>query len=394
MESGISSIYAENLKYVNGLQLVEGDDYSLIITLSQAVPFFEYNLTFPILSEEFYFDENFVDTDKNQIPVGTGMFKIESNDSNVIKLIKNEEYWNSAKNPMIEEIAIHLYKSMGEVYNAFKSGEIDILTVKTNNVEDYIGTLGYNKLEYKSRKYDFLAFNTLEGIYSDPAVRKAVSLIIDKNAIIAKYLGTGFVVSNFSLDMGEWLYIRDLNVEQNLEEAFKILQEAGWVFKSNAWLKDRTRLALNISVNGEDEKKCEVAEEIAEQLRNVGITTTVNRISKDKYLDMLKNKNFECVLTGIEASFSPSLNTFFGENNLANYNNQEMLELINKTENTNDEGVMYDSYREIYDKYLEEAPYIGLYRNTDIVIYNQGLVGQISPNRFNLYHNIEKWYRQ
>ena len=109
---------------------------------------------------------------------------------------------------------------------------------------------------------------------------------------------------------------------------------------------------------------------------------------------MLKNKNFECVLTGIEASFSPSLNTFFGENNLANYNNQEMLELINKTENTNDEGVMYDSYREIYDKYLEEAPYIGLYRNTDIVIYNQGLVGQISPNRFNLYHNIEKWYRQ
>lgn len=96
----------------------------------------------------------------------------------------------------------------------------------------------------------------------------------------------------------------------------------------------------------------------------------------------------------MECSFSPSLHTFFGEGNLANYSNPEVLELINKTENTTDDNVMYDSYRTIYDKYLEDAPYIGLYRNTDIVIYNQGLVGQISPNTFNLFHNIEKWYRQ
>ena len=55
---------------------------------------------------------------------------------------------------------------------------------------------------------------------------------------------------------------------------------------------------------------------------------------------------------------------------------------------------MYNSYRAIYQKYLDEVPYIGLYRNTNIIIYNQGLVGNITPNSFNLYHNIEKWYRQ
>ena len=100
------------------------------------------------------------------------------------------------------------------------------------------------------------------------------------------------------------------------------------------------------------------------------------------------------MLTGIRTSFSPSLHTFFAEGNLANYNNVEVFDLIKKAENTNDEGEMYDSYRAIYQKYLDEVPYIGLYRNTNVVVYNQGLVGNISPNAFNLYHNIEKWYRQ
>ena len=69
-------------------------------------------------------------------------------------------------------------------------------------------------------------------------------------------------------------------------------------------------------------------------------------------------------------------------------------DLMNKIENTTDDVVLYDSYKTIFDKYIEDVPYIGLYRNTDIVVYNQGLVGNISPNAFNLYHNIYKWYRQ
>ena len=33
-------------------------------------------------------------------------------------------------------------------------------------------------------------------------------------------------------------------------------------------------------------------------------------------------------------------------------------------------------------------------RETDVIVYNQGLVGNITANAFNIYYNIEKWYRQ
>ncbi len=62
--------------------------------------------------------------------------------------------------------------------------------------------------------------------------------------------------------------------------------------------------------------------------------------------------------------------------------------------NTKEENILYEKYGRLYDIYLEEAPYIGLYRNTELVVYNQSLVGNIKANTFNIYHNIEKWYRQ
>ena len=53
-----------------------------------------------------------------------------------------------------------------------------------------------------------------------------------------------------------------------------------------------------------------------------------------------------------------------------------------------------EKYNILYEIYLEEAPYFGLFRETDYIIYNQGLVGSLKPNVFNIFQNIEKWYRQ
>lgn len=390
---GINTIYKDNLRYL--AEYKEIDDYTFELVLSQPVPFFEYNLTFPIMcANQYGNEEEFTNPDRNIAPVGTGMFKIEFADSGSIKLVKNNIYWDSSKKPAAEEIVIKLYSSIGEVYNAFKSGELDIITVTANNVEEYIGTLGYNKIEYKSRDYDFMAFNIEADSVSDISVRRAISKVIDKNAMVANCLGSGYISSNFSLDMGNWLYTRDLTVDTNTEEARNILEEAGWTYRNNSWIRDGRRIDINIAVNANNEARIRVAENIANQLENFGIRVSVLQFSPERYVDILNNREYECIITGIECSFSPSLRTFFGEGNLANYYNEEVFDLINKVENTTDEGELYNSYRTIFDKYLDDVPYIGLYRNTDIVVYNQGLVGSISPNAFNLYHNIDKWYRQ
>lgn len=395
-QGGFNSIYGNNLRAVIALEPI--DEYTVKLTLDYPVDFFEYNLTFPILSANYYAAQDFVTTEKNSAPTGTGMFKIEAVDSNVIKLVKNENYWNTDKNPMAKEININLYNSAGELYNAFKNGEIDLVDVKIANVEEYIGSIGYKKIEYKARDYDFLAINTENEVLSDGAVRKALSKIIDKNNIVASCLGSGYIASNFSLDMGNWLYTKDVSVPVNPEEANQILSQAGWEYKNNKWRKKvdgkTLELAFSISVNGNDSTRVAVAENIKTQLANAGISVSVRQLNNESYAESLENKNFDVILTGITCSYSPSLKTFFGEGNLANYKNDEITQIMKVISNTSDENALYENYNKIYDKYLEDVPYIGLYRNTDVVIYNQSLVGNIKANSFNLYHNIEKWYRQ
>lgn len=395
INGGISKIYYENLKSVIRWEAI--DDNTLKIYLSEPVPFFEYNLTFPIMSEKYYEGEDFAVSEK--VPIGAGMFKISEINSNFIKLVPNDLYWDSSKKPMATEININLYASIGEVYLAFKNGEIDALSLKANNVEEYVGTLGYRKIEYKSREYDFLAFNTMSNdILADPNVRKAVSLVIDRNNIVSSCLRTGYVSSNFSLDMGSWLYTKDLNILPNLDEATRILTDIGWTKVGNSWQKKegyRTKkLQFSIIVDSNNEKRVSVVENIKNQLTSFGIPVTISYLSNESYANALNNKQFECILTGIQVGYSPNLNTFFGANNLANYSNQEILDIMNVISNTSDENILYENYNKLYDIYLNEAPYIGLYRNTDVILLNQNLVGNVTANTFNIYHNIEKWYRQ
>ncbi len=394
LDAKVSPLYLENLKYVTQLEVLDSNTFK--ITISEPIPFFEYQLTFPIMSAKYYEGEDFLTSEK--IPIGTGLFKIKDISSNQIKLEPNERYWDASRKPMATEIDINLYNSIGEAYSAFKNGEIDLLTVKANNIEEYIGTLGYTKIEFKAREYDFLAFNTQKDVLNDPIVRKAISMIIDKNNIIATCIGPGYVSSNCSLDMGNWLYTKDLNVTVDTNAASELLVNNGWRFNRNSWQKTdevgTKKIAFSISVDTSNERRVRVAENIKQQLADFGIPVTINYLSNNVYNNAFNERNYDCILAGLTLGFSPSLNTFFGNNNIANYYNQEVADILNIVNNTSDERILYDKYNRIFDIYLEEAPYIGLYRNTSIVVYNQKLIGSISPNLFNIYHNIEKWYRQ
>ena len=386
-----SSSYGENLSAVSGLEII--DTYTIKLTLSEEVEFFEYNLTFPILSESFFTNEDFANTEKNNYIIGTGMFKVTSKTDNSITLSKNEDYWNEDKDSLITEINITLYSTIGEEYTAFKSGYIDIMDITITDVENYVGTLGYKKIDYDDRSVDFLCFNVEDEILSDSNVRKAIALLLDKNNIVAN-LGSGYNVANFIFSSSSWLYDSVLDVSSNSEEAENLLTESGWTYTNNTWVKDGTTLKFTILVDSSNSTRITVANIIAEQLGNHGIQVTVSEVNSNSYSNNVNNKNYDAIISGITTSYSPKLSTLFIGDNLANYNNSTVTEILENVNNINDYSVLKEKYVEIYNEYINDFPYIFLYRETDTVIYNQSLCGTIEPNTYSIFYNIEKWYRQ
>ena len=99
------------------------------------------------------------------------------------------------------------------------------------------------------------------------------------------------------------------------------------------------------------------------------------------------------ILCSINLSVSIDLSTFFGANNLANYSNEEVTNIMNEIKNLNEESKLKEHYKRLEEIYITEMPYLSLYNNKYTVAYSVGLTGGLEPNWFNQFYNIEEWHK-
>lgn len=171
----------------------------------------------------------------------------------------------------------------------------------------------------------------------------------------------------------------------------------GWSYKYKYWQKIvnyRTqRISLNFVVKSTDENKVLVAENIKTQLENQGFRINLIKANDSQYQSYLTNKNYDMILCSINLSLSPDLTTFFGENNLANYLNEEVTNIMKEVKNSNDEEKLKQNYKRLGEIYKTEMPYLSLYNNKYTVAYNQNLAGTLEPNWFYQFYNIKDWHK-
>lgn len=380
-----NTVYSANVQAIQNIETPDAE--TVVINLEYPVNFFEYNLTFPILSSMYYLNEDFVNT--NKIPIGTGMYKIASIDDSTILLTRNDK-WRKIKTDTqkAKAITIKRYSTMGEIYNSFKLGNIDIVNTFSTSYTEHIGTMGYNKKEYHGRNYDFISFNCSDDILQDKLVRQAINYAIDKNLITTTVFSSNYFVSNSPLDYGSYLYTSENLINYNQDQAKKVLEQAGWVYKNNKWQKNIggyvRRLTISLVVDKDNVDRVNVAENIKKQLEDIGISVNILKVTNDKYHEYLDKKNYQMILTGITNSVNPDLTYFCGDNNIANFNNSNVKEKLNSLEGLKDiQKIMY-----------EEMPYIGLYRNKGTLVLNANVGGSFSPNSYNLFYKFNEWFRQ
>ena len=389
-----SSIYSSNLEHVTMLEIV--DDYTVKMYLDQEVPFFEYYLTFPILSKTFYDTQDYNNT--AIVPVGTGKYKVESVQENYITFTKNTNWWDRETELSLEKINVNVYDSIGELYNAFKLGNVDIVSTSNNNIQDYIGTIGYSTKEIKGREHDFIVLNTQNELLSNQEVRRAISYSIDKNNIVSNVFQNKYYTSSFPLDYGSWVYQeQDASSGYNPEQANQLLSENGWSYRSGYWQKTlnrRTqRIELNLIVKASNTTQISVAENIKTQLESQGIRINIQQYSDEQYNIAIQNKSYDMILCSMNLSPNPDMSLFFGDGNLANYTSEEVTNLMNEVKNTTDEETIKNDYTRLSEIYKNDIPYISLYTNKYTIAYNTELVGEINSNWFNPFCGIETWYK-
>ena len=365
VEFSVQQIIAGNNPYKDVIQNIVSttieNDKSIIFTLKEPKKDFEYYLNFPITKK---IDVE-VFNDKNRYPIPVQSI-----------YVVNEKYYNHDFKPIINEIYVTTYNSMGEIYNAFKAGNVDIITTNLNNAAEYIGTEGYERVDIKGRDFHFLSMNNKKIGLED---RKKITEGLGINQIIT---GLGVLYSGYPLDYGTSQY--NGTVLNNQEEVDKE--------------KDFKNINRTIIVNESNSLQVHMAERIVEQSNKKGAKIKLTKLKSDKYYKQIENKEYDMAIIGIRQSYIPDISKILEVTGVEDAGVTEILNKLQKLWIDEKSSIeKKEILKQLEQKLKELYSFIPLARETKKVYISSSLiVGQNFEGitNFNLFTNIGKWYRK
>ena len=88
------------------------------------------------------------------------------------------------------------------------------------------------------------------------------------------------------------------------------------------------------------------------------------------------------------------METYFADDNLSNFHNQDVNIILNNIKSiSNQEEALKEEYSKLSEIYKEEIPFVSLYLDTIFIISNKKLKGNLDGNWYNIYYNIDNWYK-
>ena len=185
------------------------DDLQLEITLSQPVPYFPDILTNTVASPVH--DTSLTETggfSKGGATVSNGPYSLaEVVPGASLRLVRNAFYWDSGA-VKFDEVRFELVPDENSEFTRYRAGELDV----TNNVPEQrfeeLAKEPDSGLQHRAALATFyFSFNTDQGpLNKKPALREALSLAIDREAITTSITRAGQVPAYSLVPEGVWNY--------------------------------------------------------------------------------------------------------------------------------------------------------------------------------------------
>lgn len=313
-------------------------------------------------------------------PVGTGPFIFESwVPGEKITLTRNNNYW--AGEAKVSEIEFKVIDSNQDKVELLRSGEVHIIDQLTQSDATEINASDALKLYYRPFfNVGYLALNNSIAPFDNQNVRKAVSLLIDKTALINDAKNALARPANSFLPPVIMGYHEGIKSDTlDIERAKQLLVEAGYSEGLNVtlWVMDRPRTYLPNPVV--------TAMALKEQLEKGNIFVTLEIIPWDSYIEDIKTGVHEMALIGwngdivdpdnflytIFASYDSNPGLSF---NYAFYKNDQVDRLLVQARRVTDLEFRASLYRELQEIITEDVVSIPLMHTMTAI----GVSGRVS----------------
>lgn len=337
-------------------------------------------------------------TDINSNPVGTGPYKVKDFTPQSYLMEKNDSYWEEGK-PAVQEVRYIALESADAATGALLDGQIDWMSSYLPGLDTILQD--HENLSYVNTPAMMTAIFTCanealgcEGPQTDPAVRQAIYLAMDRDQL-NQLAGGGFAEpASVTMTLPErdakWIAdpkMKEIPQSASVSEAEKVLDAAGWTKGSDGIRsKDGERLSLAIQTVSGWSDYISINDALTQQLAEAGIELKPTQVTYNEWSSNQTLGQFQLSLDSI--GLQPSNNPYFtydkwynvqnttpvGESaisgNAARYDNPIVNDAIAVARATNDEAVQKEQYGIIQQEIAKDLPYIPIYVNSMLTEFN------------------------
>jgi len=332
----------------------------------------------------------------NTAPIGTGPYILKKLEfSKQIVLEANPSYFEHR--PKIDKIVFHVIADPMTRFLMLKSGEIDIDGLEPMQYERQLDKLFHSKfatLELPSHSYTYLGFNLRLKKFQDPRIREALSLAIDRQAIIdLLFLNHGKVCTGPFLPGSKGFNDTIKAPKHNIARAKELLNAAGYS-ASNP-------LTFEIATSNSNAIRPYAAEILQRQLLDVGVKVNLRVMEWQAFLNtVVTPRKFDAVLLGWSLSLTPDPYALWhsdsdvpGGFNLVGYHSKTTDRLIEQMESSTDPERIAALQRQIFAKIVGDNPYLFLVIPNEINVYSRAITG-IKPTINGIWEGYIDWEKK
>lgn len=373
---------AGNLKSVTS-----ADEKTVVFELKEGDSTFLWNLaSYQIVPEHIWSKVDEPTTFTNPAPVGSGpMTTVKYLKAQQMQLCRNPHYYLEGR-PYLDCITMRSYNDNSQIQPALLKGEIDW---GSNFIADIDATFVASDPENNHYWYppnDAIHFyvNTKEAPFDDLRVRQALSMALDREAIVD--VGAyGYPTVNFNVGGIAEMYknnvSKDVNdkyrylTTYNPDEARRLLDSAGVVDKDGDGFrdgKDGKPFEFEIEVVSGWTDWIQVSQMATEFFEEIGVKANVKTVDWGVYDKSMKNSLYKMAINWSTGAINPILayEEYFSTNRIGKSFHaghgvhspkiDKLIESFGKTGNANEQQEILDKLQAFT---AENLPFIPLFSN-------------------------------
>lgn len=367
-----SSRYAARLADVTAVKAQ--DSTTLTIQLAQDRRTFTALLDIPIVRSG---------TETQLFPVGTGPY-VKDADNDALR--RNSHWWRTESLPF-DTISLLSYKSGEAAAYAFSSHDVHLLAYDMTGTSVDVASTSGSYTDADTTILQFLGFNMARGLFQDAAMRQAISLAVDRSAIVSAYLVGHGAAAQFPINPASSLYPTALERANTAGDCAAAMAELNMADGESVY-------DLTLLVNSENSFKVAAAQEIAQALNQYDFNVTVRALPWDEYLTALAEGRFdlyygECKLTA-DWDVTPLLGTG-GSLNYSGWSDTVMDTQLAACLTAGDEDRRSVTLEALCRRLQSQTPFIPLCFKRTSVLLPYDAVDTITPTAADPFCCLENW---